>query len=143
MSEEMLETQYIPKTESQFPVGFFSEQDLWDDATLVKPKVSQELTQQEEPIDVLATEKQIDMLKKHGFNPPLWFTKVQASEAIGSIPINQKQAELLCAYGFDVLNIPVNKRMSKWMFDRAEKRGVKPNWEMLNKHKDEIASKYK
>ena len=62
-----------------------------------------------EPIDLPASEKQISLLEQHGFSVPQGLTKIQASEAIGSIAISQKQAKLLCAFGFDVLGITVNK----------------------------------
>ena len=96
-----------------------------------------------ESIDLPATEKQMSLLEQHGFSVPQGLTKIQASEAIGSIAISQKQAKLLCAFGFDVLGITVNKRMSKVMFNEAEKKGAKPNWDTANKYQEEIDSRYK
>lgn len=80
-----------------------------------------------------ATEKQLELLEKLGYDTNLDWSRGQASAVIGREPASQQQLKLLLALGFDTIGYNWSRDEASAAIDDAKQNGKTPDWSIFSK----------
>ncbi len=85
-----------------------------------------------------ATEKQLALLEKHGYDViNADWTRGNASALIGQLPASDKQLKFLFKHEFDVFSMDWTMNHASAAFDKIKKDNIQPNWGIEKKMKSE------
>jgi superfamily II DNA or RNA helicase len=77
----------------------------------------------------LATEKQLEVLRAHGFDTSATrFTRGSASQLIDALPPTSNQRKLLLAYGYDAMPDTWTRAQATLAIETAQRERREPNW---------------